>query len=428
MANKNKKIKNKQISGASSISVPKKISIILLALLFLICVVINGWYFYVKFYAKQKIVSNTSEVGLQTIEDGTTKYFAEVLLNKNETGDGLKTFEIKYNYLVDETKTMFYSQGQQFTSDSDLKLGYYQTDVKTTNVGEGKWYLRTKQIAYYSQVATGSDTEYFNYASADDYDTTIDSSNPIGEDTRFKIELGSEIYLMEFKNEYRETWRSDTFYDFKLYTGYYYYNAYFYLIDHMYFASLLYDSVSILKAGTNQSVLFEFGDLFNYYRYNAESQQYLLINEADSEKVIQDVKSYYSIKVTINSNGAKKASTDSLFKCINGNANYNSTGDYSSTDYFIGRTIINCDINNFDFVETDTLNTFKLSLKESFKNYYLQFKDTIQLQVKINLDEFNESGINFDGFTSSCFSGFNVYKIFTTETIDREVITEEVTI
>ena len=423
---KEKPIKNKKTeSDKQKLSPFKKISIIVLALLFLGCVIVNGWYLYILTFKPAKVVSNTFEVGLQTLEDGTTKYFAEILLNRNKNNDGLNTFEVKYNYLVDEDKTNFYSQGQQFTSTNENMFGLSSVEQTTVTTKNG-WYNAVKENRYYGQMWTTSNTEYYNYSSFDDYQTTTISTNPINEDTRFKIELGNDIYLMKFKNEYKEIDRRGPYYDFNLIYGYDYYNVYYTKIDNLYFINLLYNSLDSLKSGTSQSVLFEFGDLFDYYKYNEDKQDYILINQEDTDKVIHDVKSYYSILVRVNDSGAKKAS-DSLFNCINGNSNYNSTGDYSSSDYFIGRTIINLDIKSFEYVDTETLNVFKLKLKESTKNYYTKFKDTTLIQVIINLDEFKEKEIIFDGFTNNTFGELKVMA-FTIETIDGEIVRTEVNI
>jgi len=236
-------------------------SSIILALLFLACIGINAWYVYILYFGPDKVVSDTFEVGLQTLEDGNTKYFAEVLLHRNSNNDGLHTFEIKYNYLVDENRNMFYSQGQQFTTTDGSLFDYSLTDL-TTKTTEPGWYSAVKENEYKNKFVVNSNAEYYNYSSSDDYKTTLISSNPIGKDTRFKIMLADEIYFMTFKNEYKEIDRKGPYYEFNLVYGFNYYNVYYSYIDNLYFANILYNSLGALDSGTSQAVLFEFGDLF----------------------------------------------------------------------------------------------------------------------------------------------------------------------
>ena len=102
-------------------SVRKKILIISLTILLLICAFINIWYLYIRMFGVQKVVSSTFEVGLQSLkneENPDTKYFIEINYLSNQAQNGDEVFEIKFNYMLDENQSAFYSQGLQFVAKS----------------------------------------------------------------------------------------------------------------------------------------------------------------------------------------------------------------------------------------------------------------------------------------------------------------------
>ena len=107
-----------------------------------------------------------------------------------------------------------------------------------------------------------------------------------------------------------------------------------------------------------------------------------------------------------------------------GNSNYNATGDYDSEDYFIGKTMIVCTYSYFDFVQISE-NNYAFKLKQSFIDYLNlpQNKNKIVLKIEINLDDLNNLGYIFVGFTEdSGLSNFEILECYTLETIDNELI------
>ena len=66
-----------------------------------------------------------------------------------------------------------------------------------------------------------------------------------------------------------------------------------------YFAKLIYDAVKPMAYGTNQTCVWKFGDLFDYYKYNGSTYDENAISQVESSKVIEEVLNYYAIKVTI---------------------------------------------------------------------------------------------------------------------------------
>lgn len=382
------------------------------------CIVIDVWYFYIRQYGNEKVVSHTYEVGLQTTTDGNTKYFMEVNAFDN-------CYEVKFNYMLDENQTAFFSQGLQYYN-SNSKVDFINTTKVVLAEYKENWAGWETSHYDHKNVITASfgGTNRLNYMSSDDYINTSISTNPIGDKTYFKIQLGEDLYLMKLKGEiniseyvrYNQGWWHSE----------YYRTSDVYDID--YLTGMLFKGISSLPYGANQAVIFEFGDLFNYYEYNESSGQYdrpVIPNKA--ELIEEDIKSYYSIKVTKHEGNITKAS-ESIFNCVNGSMSFNLSNDYSSDDYFIGRTIIDTTLSHFDLVKvTDT--DVALKLKTNFVNCYTQskYKDKIYLTVLIDLDKLAEENLNFIGFTAdSGLSNFTITSCQTVETVDGELVYSEV--
>ena len=175
----------------------RKIAIIsIMIVLLLICVSIDVWYLYIRTYGDEKIVSPTFEIGLQETKDGNTKYFMEV----NSFDD---VFEIKFNYMLDENQTAFYSQGIQFVGkDLDFQLTtdtFQMTDKRQT--GGSGWWKDYTYDQYEKYVLVNGNTNY--YMSGDDYNSSLIVNNEIPQDRFFKIQLGSDdvkdVYIMTLK-------------------------------------------------------------------------------------------------------------------------------------------------------------------------------------------------------------------------------------
>lgn len=422
---------------------------VFLAILFSICIIINATWIIIKFFAPEKVVSNTYELGLQTINKGEeleeSRYFAEIQLFRNEDGKGKSAFEIKYNYIMDENQTAFYSQGLQYTADSLNDLGWSfsyteaewdeksQEEIKVTdsflfvNILTRKEYYND----WFGNYIPNEKTTYTNYSSGNNFLTSTKSANPINDDTKFRVQIGDELYFMSFKspskiaNDSNYVSRANVKMKYKAFWFEYYYAKLYSYLDYNYFSRLLFDSISSLPNGTTQAVVFEFGDLFDYYKSDGNGV-YVQIDYSNSLKVKQQVTNYYAIKVTVNGGGLKKSS-ESLFNAVDGTGNYNSTGSYTSTTYFTGKTKVYCTLDDFTYVSTSDVNRFKLKLSSAFQNLYSEFGREIDLDVTIDLDKLSEAGIIFDGFVSDCFDG---YSSVTTQTIgtplDSASLTAEV--
>lgn len=407
-------------------STNKKLLIILLSIIYTLCLGINIWYLLVLNIGEKKVVSDTYEVGVQTITkvDGTeeSKYFIEV----NYMAD---MFEIKFNYLLDENQTAFYSQGLQFLPDENGEMTFHYRRNPDTRVlhSTSGWWFTYKEV--YNQYVDGAlwGSHQYNYMSGNDYKDCLDSTNPISNDSFFKIQIGDEIYGMKFKghnvgfNQTNYTNVTDQIsspsYTMELWDVRNYYSA-----DFVYFAELLYNSCATLENGTNHAIAFEFGDLFEYYEYNDDgvySTKAVSIDKASS--IERAIKSYYSILVHKNENKVSKSS-DSIFNCVAGNTGWNMSEDIVSEDYFIGRTISNVTILDFDFVNIAG-NSYALKLNERYLNYVHDISDKIVLDVLIDLDYFKENNYEFKGFTAdSGLNNFNVLQCRTAETINGNIV------
>jgi len=176
--------------------------IIFLAILFTACVAIDGWYLYILLKSPDKIVETTYKIGLQETTDGEQRHFIEINYMSNDNKNGLELFEIKYNYMLDEKQEDFYSQGLQYVSyNNNLGWSYYTEPDKFYRSSKyGSWPAYYYDDYYMGSYHPNKDTQVFNYMSADNYEkSTLISTNPIGDTTSFKIQVGDDLFLMKFR-------------------------------------------------------------------------------------------------------------------------------------------------------------------------------------------------------------------------------------
>lgn len=464
-----------------TLSKGKKIIIAILAVLMLVCVIIDVWYLVIYYTGDDRVVSNTYEVGLQETVDGDTKYFIEINYMSNKNNNGLEMFEIKFNYLLDEQQESFYSQGLQYVANNENEniefldienlaknlddLPDIQSQLDTLkNMGatdeqialavasglsdkqqvfsKGGWYNAEYYYAlYYDFAVNTNSSSRFNYMSANDYETPLISTNPIDMNSIFRIQLDDELYQMQFKGRRYQTFNETEFeenvnkyntlssmaswnnYYFNLVYAYTDYFKMFPTYDADYFAYLLYNAVQSLPAGTNKAMIFEFGDMFNYYEHLSDGQ-YQDTAIKDTSLLIEKIKSYYSIKVNISADGARKVS-DSIFNCVKGSTEF-SIGEIENEEYFTGKQVVNLDIYDFELVNVRD-NYYALKLKDEFNAEYLSKASKIYLSISIDLDVLNKYNYEFAGFTKdSGLEKYSVHDCYTTETINGQVEKVEV--
>lgn len=394
-----------------------KILIVILAIVSVCCISIDGWYLYIYLVGSEKTISKTFKVDGLTLADGSQIYFMELEYFANSNNTGYEAFEIKFNYYMDDDKTI-YTHGLQYISESSIDFEFSHNDIKESKVVDSSGSLGWKKKYYNCQnsYVPSSSTKVYDYASFENSQYLF-ATNPINLNTYFKIEIGDDLYLMQFKGvdtpmdattemgtvrTYHNIWHPDI-----------YHNMY-YIYDINYMSMYLFNAVKTGKYGTNEDYVFEFGNWFNYYKSNGDGTY--SENKTDYDNVVKlsgDIRSYYKFRIKLHENGLTR-SQDSMFNSIAGNQSLNLTDDYVGEDYFVGRTIIDCNISSFDFV-TVVDNNVALKLKDAFISYYDKYKKLIKLNVVIDLDLMNELGYTFVGFTSdSGLDNFEIYKCCTT--------------
>lgn len=406
----------------------KKFLIVAISILYCVCLTPIVWYSILYFTKPDKVVGQTYEVGSQTVTtiDGNTisNYFCEISIYDD-------CYELKFNALLDENKTGIYSQGIQFiptiSGNFDFSGGYGTEFNKiktkdTTIYSEGiLMWKYTGFMTSYDVVKTDKiydNLQIYNYASADGFQTTIKDLNPINLNTGFKLIMGDEIYLMRFngdkavvnndsveKSKFYLDSSTDEYYGTSHREIYYDYLSIYRACDITYFAELLFNSIQTLPKGTEQTIIFQFGDLFDYYAYDEENGVYLetTISTDKYAKVIADIKSYYAIKVNIHEGNIPSAK-QSIFGHYKGSANY-TTEDMVKTDYLYGNTLLIVNENDFTINEN---NEFILS--EKFITENEKYRSSVELKVVIDEEFLNKAGARF---TKNSFKDFSVYKILT---------------
>lgn len=439
------------------------------------------------------------------------KWFAEVNIYDN-------CYEILFNYFTDETRTEFYSQGLQFILDDSsttiynaMATNYYKkpeveisgdsfdeiiNDMMTNfkisaepyvfyynNIKEllrkdkdagyangykietigttGWWFWKRYQKKRIYQYETHlSDKNYqgltvTNFASSNDYEDAIYSSNPLNKNSFFTIGIvqGKETktYKLKVKGstllaEYECPISNDTSTGIKTTEEgdediYHYKNNKVYRdYDIYYIAEVIYNSCLGLRASTDSiPINFEFGDYFNYYDENGT-----LINNKEVCDVVENyVKSYWQINVQKHTGNMTKAS-QSLFKTFKGTTNYDEAESEEAakseifTDYHHGRTILDLNENYFDKILIDVsgflfgdiyvVPQYKLflSLKEEFKQFYKP-DSKYRLRVILNLDNLSYDNITYFGLVDGTLDGYSIYQVKTTSTATGELIETDIT-
>lgn len=411
----------------------KAIGIVFAVILCLGCVGMDAWWLYIYKFAPDKVTSNTFNLSDLTTASGDVKNFVEINYNRNDEKNGYEMFEIKFNYFTDEKHENFFSQGLQYVGNSKedkLEWTYYKDKSQTKGVylnASSGWYNGHNNYGYWGGYKTDEDkNSIYNYQSVNDYKTTLSSTNELINESKFKITLGGQNFLMGFKNRNTEMtpenfqYKQKGDYHFYLVFGKQDYNFYYSYYDVNYFSYLLYNAVKTLPAGTDETTVFEFGDIFDYYKEKEDTPnvyEEVAVDKANCPKVISDMKSYYGIKVKVSADGVQKAS-DSMFNCVAGNANFNLNGDYTSDTYFYGRSIIDVSIYDFDLVKIDEI-YFALKLKQDFLNEYVQYKNKICLNITIDTTLQELNGLQYVGFTND--SGLENFRIYNTKIISEEV-------
>lgn len=319
--------------------------------------------------------------------------------------------------MQDEEKNAFYSQGFQFiaTSESnkiDFNNKKFKNVLKQDLVGTTGIFGLDKT---YNRILSGvnfQNMKVLNYAT--DGNKDFESSNKISDNYKFKLEIGEDIYILEFKNEDIDCSLNNSNFLQTTTKQMFVKNTYNeYRVSDVYmFAEILYRSIenSTIRTGETTEILFELGDLFKYYKYDENSKQYTEISVNSDSKVLADIKSYYNILVTVNEGNITSAQ-QSLFKMVDGNSNFK-TSDAVESDYFTGTTLLRVDEMDFDWISTENSGEYKFKLSEDFKKIYGDSNSKkLKLYIYIDADKLNSQGVKFAGFEENAFDNFNISKI-----------------
>ena len=413
----------------------KKICIWIASILAVLMIGVCMWWLMVYLYAPDKFVSNTYNIGTITTADGlTTKNIVEVSYYSNQNKNGLEKLDIRWNYYQDEDRDLIYSQGLQYVANSkNAKIGFeYKVDesIEAKYIGgQASWLQIVKEYQYVGSYRL-DDTQAgrYNYASNDDYTTTFNATNPLSANSMLKIQIGDDIYAMKFKGLNTERDSDTLMYKERVDKSWilsdmnYYYTYY----DFDFFSSIIYNALQTQEFGVNKTILFEFGDMFDYYKYDGQSYSEQALTGDARGKVIEEVKTYYSIKVNVSADGAQTAENDSIFKCIHGNSNFNINPNTVTDGYYIGRSIIDVKLGNFDLVLVYG-DYVALKLNDNSYNDFIKYKNDIVLDVLIDIDQLKALGYQYFGLADdSRLTEFNIYQIYTQETINGELVKQEV--
>lgn len=414
----------------------KTVLIIICALILTSCLAIDIWYLYIAIFAPKKIVSTTHIVDTLTTADNTKKSFIELNVFRNQNHNGYQGYEIKFNQFLDETKTNLYSYGIQYisktTDDSNNDIFKFYAD-KTTRDNKaysrsGSWPVITEYYHGFGTYDVNSDYyDKFEYQSVDNFETTSLATNTFDS---FKIELNKDIYLMKFRGNQDYTSSNTTDEAKKSYLDstatytvtsgtrsylvvhYIEKTTYHSYYDINYFTKLILESLSPLKAGGSQKMVFSLPDMFDYYKYNESTKQYSEDRELNSTKLTQEVSNYYAITVTISNDGIRK-SEDSLFNCVNGSSTFTiNSEDYINEEFFVGRPVITATLDNFELIK-DENDKYNIILKDSFVQRYESYKSKIYLRLNLDYISYFESQglMSVNSPTLESVRGFKVYKI-----------------
>ena len=357
----------------------KKAFIILFAIVMSISLIFDGLYLIIKFCLPSKVVVKTFNVSdlIHKKEDGTTTNLGKVMelsYYANEDGSGVELLDVKLNILKNEKTASTFSTGLQIVG-GDEKLNAYLKKYYSSS------YFFGGTDRYFKTFFNG-ETCYYN---VDGNNASYVASLNIEDDSFFLITIGEEQFRMHIrKNLSDDKAKLEPYFEQKKLRNFLFGADYDYIkYDWNYLVGILLKSVQSLEPGFDGSLTFKFGDIFDYYKYDEEKQQYSKIERTKTGDLINEViNNYYTIKVNTYYSGAKKAS-DSLFNMIEGDYKYNLSNEPDIADFDYGREIIQLDEYDFDFIQVEGKKFYKMKLKDNIKNYVVS-KKNYRFDVKIS--------------------------------------------
>ena len=424
----------------------KRVLIALLIVVYVAFAVLDFWWLYVLIFAPDKEVVNTFYVGTITTtpsddEEPKTEYVIKIKYSSNDNKNGLECLEIQFSGFIDETSEQIYSWGIQFVANSEeesLEEWIYNVDESTlTGSVSNKWQFPLTWKYYHNiwgSYAPKNSSIYY-YKSSDSFTHDITGASSMGNGEGFLISIDDDIYKLNFNHNVVNSGENSNFVAEKIISAWhvlFYYNItvynYYYSYDIYDFAYTLYQQLQAVANGKHSASLINLPDMFSYQIFNGKT--FVDVSEQENQKVTETVRNFYSIYIEKTADGVQTAN-DSMFGCVNGTPQFNLKEEenddvFDNGDYLIGKTIVNCDIYDFDFINVRD-NAYVLKLNNDFLNVYAKHSNNIQLSIEIEIDKLKRQNIVFCGFANdSHLYEFNILSCHTVETIDGEIVKTEV--
>lgn len=439
------------------------ICITFLSIVAVICLVLDGWFLYINRFGKEQTVSTTvtisdmevAKTNLLTGETITeTKCFIEVNMYDN-------ALEIKFNQLLDESQTAFYSMGLQLLVNEDSGKNFFSEDifkgdykkVLTTAIVEKDKQVFNKVIYFQdceiyettkNQVLTNKNYSYitlYENQSSDDYETPLGGSELLNGNESFKVQVktngNNEVFRLTFKEydtktdylnaekldiskmtkigDEKEKTREDSnlvrikhYYDI---TNYYRAYDIYYLIEY------IANSVRGIASGYIGESYIKMPDIFNVEKYNKDTGKYEKLGTNGDETVNLYAENclYDKIKLTVHE-GLMTSSDQSIFNKYGDYQNYNSDKEkINTTDYLTGRTLITVTLDDLTWETTDVSGSYIFGLSDEFKAKNEKYKKQAFLKVVIDKQKLADGNVSYAGFNNESLDDFVLYQIVETD-------------
>lgn len=401
----------------------KQISLIVVAsILLLATAVINVWYLWIKVYGREKTVSFTTEIGPQSIVTTTGETETQPVF---EISYWPNAMEIKLNTIFDENQDKYYYYGVQYALEPGGSILFNNTHKDTQT--NSHWTNPFRNVKDFNRVWSFSPAMKVSknaYMSDDNWATSVGATMDLDAETMLKIKAGENLFGLKMVGVQSQGTTTYNFWEKGLNNYHEYYHNYFnYNWDYLFYE--FYSAVKGVQAGTSQYMTFKFGDIFKVYEHQGNAAYVEIDNDYNFDSLIKEDKvTYITIKLNVYDYNLN-SSSDSSFGWYKNSQTYNVQSEQNG--YFMGRDIINLDLNDFNIIANEDTNSASLSLSQNFIDYYSQFADKIYLDILIDQDKLTAAGYNFEGVSNAGLDNFTIksFKIQYTENGETKVVNYE---